>query len=196
MKRANPGVSDFDIRVKMIKDEMAKMPALGQWGDRWLKYPHPDKSEPDKRVCWLTDLGNYTDDHAGRLYLRASLHAVDSYFQLARRRLTMAERPYGSASNQGRTWNGYGAYKPQNLAKVLDILRVYYNFCPIKGRKETPAMKLGLARGPVKAEEILYYEPTLTRRKPRGRNVTPSATDALVAWLKSGASGADSSIGF
>lgn len=40
---------------------------------------------------------------------------------------------------------------------VLEICRIYYNFC-IKGEDgKTPAGRLGLARGPVAEEDILYF---------------------------------------
>ena len=49
------------------------------------------------------------------------------------------------------------AYKPQNLGKVLEIFRVFYNYCSAGQDKQTPAMRMGLAKGPVKLEEVLCY---------------------------------------
>lgn len=155
---ANPGLSPFDIQVLMVKDEMARMKSIGHWGDKWLVHPVASRTEPDKRICWLTDLGDYDDDHAARLYLKASLRAVDRFFMQARRRLSLAERPYTSANSTGRMWYGYSAYRPQNLAMVLDIFRVCYNFHLVGRDKKTPAMRLGLARAPVELEDILYFQ--------------------------------------
>lgn len=155
---ANPGLSPLDIEVLMVKDEMARMKSIGHWGDKWLVHPVASRSEPDKRVCWLTDMNDYDDDHAARLYLKASLHAVDRFFMQARRRLSLAERPYTSANAARRMWYGYSAYRPQNLAMVLDIFRVCYNFHLVGRDKKTPAMRLGLARAPVDLEDILYFQ--------------------------------------
>jgi len=86
-----------------------------------------------------------------------------------------------SVSNQtGRKWYGYNAYRPDNLAKILDIFRVFYNYCLVgKKDKKTPAMRLGLSRGPVAPEDLLYFEPTLTDRIPN-----PNRTNAKSQPLK------------
>jgi hypothetical protein len=39
------------------------------------------------------------------------------------------------------------------------LVRVYYNYAAIGEDKRTPAMRLGLAMGPVKLETILYFDP-------------------------------------
>ena len=64
----------------MIHEEMARLETVGRWNDRRLKYPFPDMSEPEKVVCYLTYRGDYDASHLAQLYLKASLHAVDSYF--------------------------------------------------------------------------------------------------------------------
>ena len=64
-----------------------------------------------------------------------------------RRRLSLLERPIGTASKAGRTWYGYSAYRPENIVKVLDIFRVYYNYSLLGQDKQTPALRLGLAKG-------------------------------------------------
>jgi len=37
-------------------------------------------------------------------------------------------------------------YKPAMVGKLLDIFRVFYNFVEVGRDKQTPAMRLGLAR--------------------------------------------------
>jgi hypothetical protein len=74
---------------------------------------------------------------------------------LFRASLSLAERAIPSAGNHGRIWNGYAAYRAGNLIQVLEIFRVHYNFCQCGGDKMTPAMRFGLARGPVAVEDIL-----------------------------------------
>ncbi len=96
-----------------------------------------------------------------------------------RRWLSFAERAVGSASQQGRKWYGYNAYRPENLAKLLEIFRVFYNYCIPDSKGLTPAVKLGLARGPVAPEAVLYYEPKVTSRKPWHR-VEPSELDEFL----------------
>ena len=77
-------------------------------------------SEQEKAVAYLTDLGNYDEEHQAWLYNKASLHGVDSFFNQVRRLLSLLERPIHSKSNNGRIWNGYSPYNPGNVAKVLE----------------------------------------------------------------------------
>lgn len=67
------------------------------------------------------------------------------------------ERPIGSASGAGRTWYGYSAYNPESIVKMLGIFRVFYNYCLAGRDKKTPAMRLGLAKGKVSLEDVLYF---------------------------------------
>jgi hypothetical protein len=152
-----PGLSPDQLAVELMKEQMARATAVGQYGDEWLEHPVPNMSEPAKKLCWLTDLEDYDADHAARLYLRGSLHAIDRFFMQTRRLLSLAERSIVTASKDRRVWHGYSAYKPENLAKVLEIFRVYYNFCKVGADKKTPAMRLGLARAPIALEDILYF---------------------------------------
>jgi hypothetical protein len=46
-----------------------------------------------------------------------------------------------TASTDRRVWHVYSAYKPENLAKVLEIFRVFYNYCKVGDDKQTPAMR-------------------------------------------------------
>jgi transposase-like protein len=155
-----PGLSSPLLLVELMKEEMARASTLGVFGDQWLSHPSPNMSEPAKKVCWLTDMGDYDADHASRLYLKASMHAVDRFFMQTRRLLSLAERSIVTASKDRRVWHGYSAYKPENLATVLEIFRVYYNYCKAGADKKTPAMRLGLARAPIALEDILYFSST------------------------------------
>jgi hypothetical protein len=40
----------------------------------------PIAAEPSKYVCWLTDHGDYDEDHTARLFLLATLHPIDRFF--------------------------------------------------------------------------------------------------------------------
>jgi hypothetical protein len=46
----------------------------------------------------------------------------------------------------------------------VEIFRVYFNYCEIGKDKCTPAMRLGLTREPVAAEDILYFVAKLPAR--------------------------------
>lgn len=47
----------------------------------------------------------------------------------------------------------------ENLAKVLEIFRVFYNYCKVGEDKQTPTMRLGLAKMPTPLEDVLYFKP-------------------------------------
>lgn len=161
LKRDYPGLSHAELELLMIKERMQDLTAIGKWQDKWLSHPLPSMSEPEKAVCWLTDLNDhaYDEDHLARLYKMASLHAIDRFFMQARRRLSLIERPISSASNSHRKWHGYNAYRPENIIKILDIFRVFYNYVGVGEDGQTPAMRLGLSKGGVGIEDIIYYLP-------------------------------------
>ena len=154
-----PDLSDTDLELMLIKERMQALEAIGKWQDRWLYHPLPSMSEPEKAVCWITDTKDdaYDENHLARLYKKASLHSIDRFFMQARRRISLIERPISTASRGYRKWHGYNAYKPDNIIKVLDIFRVFYNYVGIGEDGQTPAMRLGLAKGKVGLEDIVYY---------------------------------------
>ena len=156
-RRANPGLTDAELEVLLIKERIASMAAIGKWQDRWMSHPFPNMSEPEKAVCYLTDYKDYDENHLARLYNKASLHAVDCFFMQVRRRLSILERPIATASSGSRTWYGYSAYNPETIVKMLGIFRVFYNYCLAGQDKKTPAMRMGLAKGKVSLEDIIYF---------------------------------------
>ena len=135
------------------------MSVIGHWKDRWLTHPFPSMSEPEKAVCYLTDYDDYDDDHLAWLYNKASLRAIDAFFMQVRRRLSLLERPITTASNNRRVWHGYSAYNPRSIVKLLEMFRVFYNYVLVGMDKKTPAMRLGLAKGQVSLEDIVYFQP-------------------------------------
>lgn len=146
-----------------IKGRMRRLKEHGKWRDRWLDYPFPNMSEPEKRVCYLTNLGasqfDYDEDHMANLYLMATLHPIDRFFMQLRRKNSMLERPISSAGNSYRRWHGYSPYDPAMAVRTMEIYRVYYNYVKVGDDGKTPAMRLGLARGPCSVEDILYFVP-------------------------------------
>lgn len=159
-KVAHPGMKPQEIKLLLIKERLACMTSHGKWQDQWLDHPFPTMSEPEKAVAYLTDLGDYDEDHQAWLYNKASLHGVDSFFNQVRRRLSLLERPIHSKSNKGRIWNGYSPYNPGNVAKVLDIMRTVHNYILTGKDGKTPAERLGLAQAPLDYEDIIYFTST------------------------------------
>lgn len=157
LEEVHPNLDQKELRLLLIKERLHVMAAIGQWKDRWLTHPFPSMNEPEKAVCYLTDYGDYDEDHLAWLYNKASLRAIDVFFMLVRRRLSLLERPLATMSNARRLWHGYSAYNPRSIMKVLDIFRVFYNYVLIGQDKKTPAMRLGLAKGYVSLEDIIYY---------------------------------------
>ena len=158
MKQLHPNLKEWEVRLLMIKEKMAQMVNIGRWQDRWVEHPFPNMGEPQKAMCYLTDIHRYDEDHLAWLYNKASLHAIDRFFMQVRRRLSLLERPLSSSANMGRRWFGYGPYKPVMIGKLLDVFRVFYNFVEIGKDMKTPALRLGLAKGKITVEDIIYYQ--------------------------------------
>ena len=156
-RRQCPDLDDSALELLLAKAQLAHMTEFGQWQDKWLIHPFPNMSEPQKATCYLTDYQDYDEDHLARLYLKASLHAIDSFFMQVRRRLSILERSIATASSARRTWYGYSAYNPEVVVKLLGIFRVFYNYCLARKDRTTPAMRLGLAHGKVTLEDIIYF---------------------------------------
>ncbi|MCX7185111.1 MAG: hypothetical protein NTW90_07755 [Nitrosospira sp.] len=158
---ANPSLDENGVKLLMLKDRIAKAQTIGPWKDRWVFHPLPTLSEADKAVCHLTDMGLYDPDHLAWLYNKASLHAVDSFFNRIRRRSSMLERPVISSANRGRVWNAYSAYRPEQINKIQTIIRACHNYVWTaegkKAAKGTPATRLGLAKAPLDLNDIIYF---------------------------------------
>lgn len=160
-----PGMDDMGLRIMTIKKQFPSMKNFGPWKDRWMIYPFPNIEEPEMLVCHLSDFGQYAgdEDHLARLYNRASMRGINRFFNYLRRKVSELERPITSASSN-RTFNGYSPYNPEIAIKLIEIARVYYNYCHHSRRHlknnpnpRTPAQKLGLTSHVVNVQEILDY---------------------------------------
>ena len=159
LEKEHPVLDRQALRLFVIKEALADMAVIGHWKDRWLTHPFPSMSEPEKAVCYLSDYDDYDDDHLAWLYNKASLRAINAFFMQVRRRLSLLERPIATASNNRRVWHGYSAYNPRSIVKLLEMFRVFYNYVLVGMDKQTPAMRLGLAKGRVSLEDIVYFQP-------------------------------------
>jgi hypothetical protein len=153
----HPMLTPAAVELELMKTEIARSVTFGKWSDRWCVHPLPNMSEPAKAMCWLTDLGDYDEEHVARLFLRASLHGIDNFFQRVRRSLNPLERPLATASQAGRTWYGYSPYNPALVEKLLDIYRVMHNFVEVGKDRKTPAMRLGIVKDVVMLESLIYF---------------------------------------
>lgn len=151
-------LSYTSLRRILIERTIQKRKPMGPWRDMWVDVPSRIKSEPEKKVCHLTDFGDYDEAHLAALLDKASLHGIDRFFAQIRNSLSLLARAPGSASNAGRTWYQKNPYDPEVAAMLLDIYRVNYNYLEVGADKQTPAMRLGLAKSKVRLTEILTFE--------------------------------------
>jgi transposase-like protein len=146
------------LRRMIIACAIKKGQPIGPYRDIWIDVLSRIKSEPEKKVCHLTDFNDYDDDHLAALLDKASLHGIDRFFAQIRNGLSLLSRAPNSASNTGRTWYQRNAYNPAVVAMLLDIFRVNYNYLEVGDDKMTPAMRLGLSKGKVRLTDILTFE--------------------------------------
>ncbi len=165
VQKANPDLDKDEIKLMLLKNEIQNAKEIGEWKDRWVKHPLPTIYESEKASCFLTDMGDYDEDHQAWLHNKASLHAVDSWFNRVRRRSSLLERPVKSAANFGRSYYAYSAYRPEQVAKILTIMRVCHNFIWIPSdlkkndpRAVTPAMRLGFTTAPLTYNDVINFK--------------------------------------
>ncbi|MCT4534698.1 hypothetical protein [Halodesulfovibrio sp.] len=144
---------DFKASLLMAKYNMTVIdPENNEW-----EHPVGTAGEPYKTVIHLfPDHSNMSDELAVK-YLQANMRGVDRFFLNVRNKLSPLVRGIDTASHSNGKWHGKCPYNPQVVQKYLDIYRTYYNYVPKLDKKTTPAMRIGLAKGPVTIEDILYF---------------------------------------
>ena len=147
------------IARKMAVDYAIAAASTDDWRKIWVAHPKDTMNEPRRRIQFLTDTGRKNLNDIGWTLSGASLAPVDTYFMRVRRLIYYLERPIPSHTNADRLYYGYAPYDPKRVHQVLTIFRAYTNFVKTNSKCVTPAMKFGLAKGPVRAEEILYWRP-------------------------------------
>lgn len=155
----NPYYTEQMLRHELIKQRMDNLITMGSSKDKWLVHPIATMSEPEKYVCYLTDLGGYDKDHIANLYEKASLQGVDKVFNQIRNMIKVLSRQPPQKVNRKRQYFKESAYNPERVIKLLEIFRVYHNYFLLGKDKRTPAMRLGLAKSQIRLEDILYYKP-------------------------------------
>lgn len=119
-----------------------------------FEWPFHTKAEPHRKVRILTDRPNMPSDRRARLMRLATLRSVDQYFHKVRSNLRFAARPGHTPSANGRTWDRHYLYNPETMVKIIEIYRFVHNWMGSHKTKETPAMKLGLAKGKIYAKDL------------------------------------------
>ncbi len=84
----------------------------------------------------------------------STLRSVDAYFHKVRSNVRFASRPAHTPSNNNRAWDRHYIYNPETMTKVIEIYRFVHNWMGSSKTQQTPAMKMGLARGKMRASEF------------------------------------------
>ncbi|WP_092062113.1 hypothetical protein [Poseidonocella pacifica] len=138
-----------------IVDEEGAVRLVGEPVGAWFQYPFPTKSEPNKRVLLLTDHPGLGAREKAKLMRLATLRSVDSYFHRFRSNVRFASRPQITTNGHGRVWARHHLYDPVVLSKLVEIYRFYHNWMEPGVDRQTPAMRIGLARGRVYERDLL-----------------------------------------
>ncbi|WP_290924638.1 hypothetical protein [Halodesulfovibrio sp.] len=151
---ASRGLKDSpDAAVQMALYNLSIMnPTTEEW-----EHPFGTKGEPHKKVVRIVPDYTESEEELAYQYLKGNLRGIDRFFNCIRRKLSPLERGIHTASGANGVWNGYAPYNPEMVQKYIDIYRTYYNYVPTPDKKETPAMRLKLADGPVSVEDIIYF---------------------------------------
>lgn len=106
----------------------------GLTADFW-RVPVETIYEPRKRVGILHQRPQETSGedraHLVRLLDRSSLHATDTFFNHTRSRVSYLDRP-GASRSTSTHYNKFQPYRAEQLQKVIDIARVFYNWCEVR----------------------------------------------------------------
>ncbi|TDL86069.1 hypothetical protein [Meridianimarinicoccus aquatilis] len=158
-----PHLSDFQAITLILlwKNYRRYSPAerAAKFAKSGVPWPFHTKSEPYKTIHLKTDLDDMGWDGLAKFFANATIHPVDAYFNMARRRVPAFERGIPTASNEQRIWHAYSFYNPEMVPKMVAILRFYYNYMlvPVDGDGQNPAMRLGLAKGKIYVRDLLSY---------------------------------------
>jgi hypothetical protein len=163
-EEAYPGLPPFRAWLQFFLDNSTISYYRGLERGKFLRsndisYPFIKKSEPGKQVRFLTDNGERDARSIAARFHYTSLHQVDRFFMQIRRSIAGLERAPQYPRRASRKWYLYGFYSPEMVEKMLTIFRTYFNFIARGGQDgQTPAMRLGLAKGPVRFEEVIYFQ--------------------------------------
>jgi hypothetical protein len=114
--------------------------------------------DPEKAARYLTDIRGYDEDPS-RLTIQQSKPSCHwLLLHAGLKGIIAARRPVSSPASLDRRWFGYGPYKPVMVGKLLEILRVFYNFVEAARHNQIPGMRWGLAKSRIIVKDIIYYQ--------------------------------------
>lgn len=79
---------------------------------------------------------------------------LEEYHRQHATNLRFAARPGRTPSSGGQAWERYHLYRPDLMVKIIEIYRFAHNWLDDRKTKETPAMRLGLARGRIYEHDL------------------------------------------
>jgi len=162
VERRHDGPTEALLRMslgKLSQKELQEclMDHTGQSATAGFHYPFHFINEPNKRVIFRTDPTNLDWAQLAQFIVRAGTHPVDMYHARARTKVMGFERGL-STSGPGRLWYYKQYYNPVMVMKMVDILRFAHNYTNrMSGQNESPAMKLGLAKGFVYERDLFSF---------------------------------------
>ena len=167
--------SNYGLKTETTRLVAARL--LAKYGASYTDLPRQDlassgyvwkynrKEEPDQVVRLLTDRGDLSFGDLAIVLTRASMAPVDECFALIRRRIKAFDR--GARPTSGETtWYVNAFYDPILIEKVATIFRFYCNYMlpeaaesgKPKAERQTPAMKIGVAKGKVYVRDVLSFK--------------------------------------
>jgi transposase-like protein len=157
---AHPDLARWEIEEMLFAEDVrTAIMSAPDWEQRlsrsWTRYPYPTKAETQKEVRLVTG-GRTLDEHGvARAIRQASLHPADRVMMLFRAMLTGFERGVVSPRRDRRIYSRYAFYNSLMLEKVTTIFRMHYNYMEPGADGQTPAMRLGLAKGKIYMRDLL-----------------------------------------
>ena len=180
--KENPDISKAEIKARLWQEQLSNRMRVGNAKSEWII--NPNKESRLGMLLPLGDVKTMNQHQVVKSLTNASLHGVDNWFQILRRHVNFLERPVTSATNSKR-WNAYAGYNPEWMVKLIEIKRVYFNYCMTnertinrnfkgsnKPKPTTPAMRLGLTRKLYTAEDLLSFSLDKVRIDEVYRNKT------------------------
>ncbi|WP_305443988.1 hypothetical protein [Alteromonas stellipolaris] len=126
LKEENPDSSQAGIMRLLWQEQISSRVTMPGTRSEWIVSPNP-RSRFDALLPLTPISDEYLESLISTMEI-ASLNGVDNWFQILRRHINMLERPVTSGTNSKR-WNAYAGYNPEWMTKLLEIKRVYFNYC-------------------------------------------------------------------
>lgn len=162
LKEKQPDATRIEIMRQLWHENISTRITLPGTRSEWIL--HPNSRSRFDAILPLTPVNDEVLEQLINSLQSASLNAVDNWFQILRRHINMLERPVTSGTNSKR-WNAYAGYNPEWMSKLLEIKRIYFNFCMMKKKSSidtpfpftTPSMRLGISDECHTIDDILNF---------------------------------------